>query len=326
MRKIVSCSVLAFLMVIAIRAQNKSVNKTATKPTQKTTIASLQLKTLEDSANYVIGISVVNFYRQQGVTNINSAIVTRAINDLIVGDKLLLDEVKAYNAMTTYLNKKNSPVSKTIVKPVQKNTTALLQLKTLEDSANYGMGLNAAYFYRQQGVARINSVIVKKACNDALTGKQLLLNDIQANNVMMTFLNGQQALKSKPNIDAGQNFLTENKKKQGVITTGSGLQYEVITQGTGPKPLINDTVVCNYKGTFLNGTEFDNSYSRGAPAEFGLTGVIKGWTEVLQLMPAGSKYKVYVPHYLGYGSGDYNGIPGGSLLIFEIELLRVKGK
>ncbi len=241
MKKIVSCSVLVFLMVIAIHAQNKTVNKTATKPPSKNTTQGLQLKTLEDSANYAMGMSVANFYRSQGITKINSAIVTRGLND-------------------------------------------------------------------------------------ALSGKQLLLNDMQANNCMMTFLNRQQALKSKPNIDAGQDFLTENKKRQGVVTTTSGLQYEVMKQGAGPKPLINDTVVCNYKGTFLNGTEFDNSYSRGAPAEFALTGVIKAWTEVLQLMPAGSKYKVYVPHYLGYGSGDYNGIPGGSLLIFEIELLSIKGK
>ena len=132
--------------------------------------------------------------------------------------------------------------------------------------------------------------------------------------------------KSKPTIEAGENFLASNKKKPGVTTTASGLQYEVLTQGTGPKPTLQDTVVCNYKGTFLNGTEFDNSYSRGTPAEFLLTRVIKGWTEVLQLMPVGSKYKVYVPYQLGYGGGDYQGIPGGSLLIFEIELLGIKGK
>jgi len=210
--------------------------------------------------------------------------------------------------------------------PVQKTSSPGIQLKTLEDSANYAMGMSIANFYRSQGITKINSSIVSKGINDALGGKQVLLNDDQANTCMMTFLNRQQELKSKPNIDAAQNFLAENKKRAGVVTTGSGLQYEVIRQGTGAKPLINDTVVCNYKGTFINGTEFDNSYSRGTPAEFALTNVIRGWTEVLQLMPAGSKYKVYVPHHLGYGSGDYNGIPGGSLLIFEIELLSVKGK
>jgi len=211
-------------------------------------------------------------------------------------------------------------------KPVEKNTTPPLQLKTLEDSANYAMGLSIANFYRQQGVTKINSTLVTKAINDAMSGKPTLLNDAQTSNVLMTYLNKQQMVKSKPNIDACNNFLTVNKSKQGVVTTASGLQYEVITEGSGPKPTVKDTVVCNYKGTFLDGKEFDNSYKRGTPIEFPVTGVIKGWTEVLQLMPAGSKYKVYVPYQLGYGSNDYNGIPGGSLLIFDIELLSVKGK
>ena len=216
--------------------------------------------------------------------------------------------------------------SNSVKKPVAKTTTTAVQLKTLEDSANYAMGLSIANFYRQQGVTKINSALVTKAINDAMSGKPLLLNDAQTSSVLMTYLNKQQMAKSKPAIDACNNFLAVNKKKQGVVTTTSGLEYEVITQGTGPKPTLKDTVVCNYKGEFIDGNEFDNSYKRGAPAEFPLTNVIRGWTEVLQLMPEGSKYKVYVPYQLGYGASDYNGIPGGSLLIFEIELLDVKGK
>ena len=188
------------------------------------------------------------------------------------------------------------------------------------------MGLSIANFYRQQGVTKINSTLVTKAINDAMSGKPTLLNDAQTSNVLMTYLNKQQMVKSKPNIDACNNFLAVNKSKQGVVTTASGLQYEVITEGSGPKPTVKDTVVCNYKGTFLDGKEFDNSYKRGTPIEFPVTGVIRGWTEILQLMSAGSKYKVYVPYQLGYGNNDYNGIPGGSLLIFEIELLSVKGR
>ena len=216
--------------------------------------------------------------------------------------------------------------SGTVKKPAAKNTTPPLQLKSLEDSANYAMGLSIANFYRQQGVTKINSTLVTRAINDAMSGKPTLLNDAQTSTVLMTYLNKQQMMKSKPNIDACDNFLATNKQKPGVITTSSGLQYEVLTTGSGPKPTLKDTVVCNYKGTFINGNEFDNSYKRGAPAEFPLTNVIRGWTEVLQLMPVGSKYKVYVPYQLGYGPSDYNGIPGGSLLIFEIELMSVKGK
>jgi len=216
--------------------------------------------------------------------------------------------------------------SNSVKKPVAKTTTPTIQLKTLEDSANYAMGLSIANFYRQQGVTKINSALVTKAINDAMNGKPTLLNDAQTSAVLMNYMNRQQMAKSKPNIDACNNFLAVNKTKQGVVTTPSGLQYEVITQGTGPKPTLKDTVVCNYKGEFINGNEFDNSYKRGTPAEFPLTNVIRGWTEVLQLMPTGSKYKVYVPYQLGYGPSDYNGIPGGSLLIFEIELMSVKGK
>ena len=215
---------------------------------------------------------------------------------------------------------------KQTVKPVPKIASSSLQLKTLEDSANYAMGLSVANFYKQQGVKKLNATIVSRAISDVMAGKPLLMNDAQANSCMMTYLNKEQMAKSKPTIQAGENFLAANKSKQGVITTASGLQYEVITQGTGPKPTLKDSVVCNYKGAFLNGTEFDNSYARGMPAEFAVTRVISGWTEVLQLMPVGSKYKVYVPYQLGYGPSDYNGIPGGSMLIFEIELLSIKGK
>jgi len=232
----------------------------------------------------------------------------------------------AFLGMIVIATYAQTSTTKKPVKPPVKTVTPALQLKTLEDSANYAMGMSVAGFYKQQGFSKINSAIVTKAINDVMSGKQAMLNETQANSAMMSYLNKEQMVKSKPNIDACENFLAGNKKKQGVVTTASGLQYEVITQGTGPKPTVNDTVVCNYVGTFLNGTEFDNSYKRGQPIEFPVTGVIRGWTEILQVMPVGSKYKVYVPYDLGYGPSDYHGIPGGSLLIFEIELLSVKGK
>jgi FKBP-type peptidyl-prolyl cis-trans isomerase FklB len=144
----------------------------------------------------------------------------------------------------------------------------------------------------------------------------------------MTLMNQKQEAKSKTTIVEGQKFLAQNKNKPGVQTTASGLQYEVITQGTGPKPTVNDSVEVNYVGTLINGNEFDNSYKRGQSITFLVTGVIKGWTEALQLMNAGSKYKLYIPYELAYGTNDVgNGsIPGGSVLVFEVELLRVVGK
>src|SRR6478609_4537056 len=199
--------------------------------------------------------------------------------------KIVTSSILVFTATLMYAQ--NSSVKKPVAKNTTTNTT--VQLKTLEDSANYAMGLSIANFYRQQGVTKINSTLVTKAINDAMSGKPTLLNDAQTSNVLMTYLNKQQMVKSKPNIDACNNFLAVNKSKQGVVTTASGLQYEVITEGSGPKPTVKDTVVCNYKGTFLDGKEFDNSYKRGTPIEFPVTGVIRGWTEILQVMPAGSK-------------------------------------
>jgi FKBP-type peptidyl-prolyl cis-trans isomerase len=111
-----------------------------------------------------------------------------------------------------------------------------------------------------------------------------------------------------------------------VITTASGLQYEIVTQGTGPLPALTDMVSCNYRGTFIDGAEFDNSFKTGKPVVFKVTGVIQGWTEVLQMMPVGSKWKLYIPYQLGYGPGKYNDIPGGSVLLFELELVGIQGK
>ncbi|HET9826124.1 MAG TPA: FKBP-type peptidyl-prolyl cis-trans isomerase, partial [Chitinophagaceae bacterium] len=246
------------------------------------------------------------------------------MSDDLAGQKLLVERDLAMTTMMKCISVQKDSTHKPVPKPVQKVTPGTL-IKTFDDSANYGMGLNAADFYKQQGVTRIKPTMVSAGINHAMSGKQLF-NDAVANNVMMIFLNQQQAAKSKPNIEAGEKFLAENKSKPGVMTTASGLQYEILTQGPGAKPMITDTVVCHYKGTFLSGTEFDNSYTRGTPAEFAVTGVIKGWTEVLQLMPVGSKYKVYVPYQLGYGLNEIPGIPGGSLLVFEIELLGIKGK
>ena len=128
----------------------------------------------------------------------------------------------------------------------------------------------------------------------------------------------------KKNIDAGKAYLATNKKRAGIKTTASGIQYEVLRDAQGPRPLATDTVVVNYAGTLLNGTEFDNSARTGKPIEFPLNRVIRGWTEGLQLMPVGSKYKFYIPYDLAYGLNDNGQIPGGSTLVFEVELLQIK--
>jgi len=204
--------------------------------------------------------------------------------------------------------------------PTTKTTTASTSvLKTHNDSLSYAIGLSVANFYRQQGI-KLNTAIVTKACNDVLEKKKPLLNDDQANLIFMCHSNPQICV----NVKEGEKFLAQNKKNPNVKTTTSGLQYEVVTAGTGPKPIATDTVVVNYKGTLTNGNEFDNSYKRGQPASFALNGVIPGWTEGVQLMSVGSKYKFYVPYKLGYGLNEMQAIPGGSVLVFEVELLDIK--
>jgi FKBP-type peptidyl-prolyl cis-trans isomerase FklB len=217
---------------------------------------------------------------------------------------------------------KTPPKTTTIKKtssPVKTATSSTSVLKTKNDSLSYAIGLSVVNFYRQQGI-KLNTAMVTKACNDVLTNKKPLLTDEQATLVFMCLSNPQICT----NVTEGENFLAKNKKNATVKTTPSGLQYEVISQGMGIKPGPADTVTVNYKGTLINGNEFDNSYKRGQPISFPLNGVIKGWTEGLQLMPVGSKYKFYIPYQLGYGLNDMQAIPGGSLLVFEVELLDVK--
>lgn len=211
-------------------------------------------------------------------------------------------------------------------KPATKPAAPVNPLKTLSDSASYAIGLSVANFYKQQGIANINTAAVSRAISDAMGGKTVLLTDNDANAVMMRYMNQAQEAKAAPTIKAGETFLATNKTKAGIKTTASGLQYEVIKEGTGPKPAATDTVVAHYRGTLLDGTEFDNSYNRGTPLTIEVGSVIRGWTEALQLMSEGSKYKLYIPHQLAYGTNDMGQIPAGSLLIFEVELLDVKGK
>lgn len=197
-------------------------------------------------------------------------------------------------------------------------------LKTLNDSASYAVGMSVANFYKQQGISKLNAAIVSQAINDILSGKKPLCDDNTANVIMNRYMSKLEEEKAKPVIIEGQKFLAQNKLRPEVKITPSGLQYEILKQGDGAKPSVNDTVVCHYKGTFLNGAEFDNSYNGGEPATFSVKGVIAGWTEGLQLMNVGAKFKFYVPYNLGYGVFDHGEIPGGSMLTFEIELLAIK--
>ncbi len=227
-----------------------------------------------------------------------------------------------------------APVAKT-GQAVKRTTQPVPTLKTQKDKVSYALGANLGTNLHKQSV-EVDTAIVLRGLKDALAGGKLLLTDDEARAVLtqlQTDLRNKQTEKIKEAADvnkkAGADFLDANRAKEGVVALPSGLQYKILTQGTGPKPTATDTVSCNYRGTLLDGTEFDSSYKRGQPASFPVNGVIKGWTEALQLMPVGSKWQLFIPAELGYGdrgADPRSGIGPGATLIFEVELLSIQDK
>ena len=192
------------------------------------------------------------------------------------------------------------------------------------DSASYSFGFKIAQGLKSDGVTTLNYELLSKAMKDVFNGDSTLLNDEQSSKAISVFLEAKSKEKNAAVIAEGKNFLEENKKKAGVTTLPSGLQYEVITAGTGPKPKAEDEVTVHYKGTLVSGKQFDSSYDRGEPITLQLNRVIPGWTEGVQQMSVGSKYKLYIPYDLGYGERGAGGdIPGYSTLIFDIELIKI---
>lgn len=212
-------------------------------------------------------------------------------------------------------------------------TAAPLVLKTQKDKVSYAIGRNIGGSMKKDSVD-IDPAIFMRGLKDALAGNKPLLSDEDAK-AALTALQADLRKHAEEKIAAlgaankaeGDAFLAGNKSKDGVVALPSGLQYKIIKEGTGPKPTASDQVVCNYKGTLINGTEFDSSYKRGEPATFPVGGVIKGWTEALQLMPVGSKWQLFVPADLAYGQrGPSPEIGPNSTLIFEVELLSIQPK
>ena len=206
-------------------------------------------------------------------------------------------------------------------------------LKTQKDKTSYAMGMNVGTGLRKQSID-IDPEILARGFRDAFSNGKTLLTEEEARTVLTQLQSDmrkkQQELAQQAgeaNKKQGLAFLEANKSKDGVVALPSGLQYKVLQEGTGPKPIATDSVVCNYRGTLLDNTEFDSSYKRGQPATFPVTGVIKGWTEALQLMPVGSKWQLFVPAELAYGERGAGGQIGpNATLIFEVELVSIQSK
>jgi FKBP-type peptidyl-prolyl cis-trans isomerase FklB len=212
-------------------------------------------------------------------------------------------------------------------------SAAPLTLKTQKEKFSYSLGMKMGQNLHKQSVP-VDPAILARGLRDGLAGGKTLLTDEEAQAAIMDVQNDmrkkqQEKMQEEGSVNKkeGDAFLAANKGKDGVVTLPSGLQYKIIKEGTGPKPTTNDTVMCNYKGTLIDGKEFDSSYKRGQPATFPVGGVIKGWTEALQLMPVGSKWQLFIPSDLAYGDrGAGADIGPGSTLIFEVELMSIEAK
>ncbi len=214
----------------------------------------------------------------------------------------------------------------------KKHTKSKVELKTFNDTISYIIGSDVGGNLKKNSI-EVNTDIFGIGLTNALNGSDSLFSVEKRQEIMTKFQKDvtakQQAIQASEGIKnkaIGQTFLDENKKKNGVVTLPSGLQYKVIVQGSGAKPSPNDEVTVNYEGKFIDGKIFDSSFDRKQTATFTLTGVIKGWTEGLQLMSVGSTYELYIPYDLAYGEKGFGQIPGSSTLIFKVELISIKGK
>jgi FKBP-type peptidyl-prolyl cis-trans isomerase FklB len=212
-------------------------------------------------------------------------------------------------------------------------TAAPLTLATTKDKLSYALGMNFGENLHKQSVA-VDTSIVVRGMKDGLAGGKTLMTEEEARTAITDLMAGlrkqheeQMQKAGEGNKKEGDTFLAANKSKPGVVALPSGLQYKILQAGTGPKPVATDSVVCNYRGTLIDGKEFDSSYKRGQPATFPVGGVIKGWTEALQLMPVGSKWQLFIPSELAYGPrGAGADIGPNATLIFEVELLSIQEK
>ena len=195
------------------------------------------------------------------------------------------------------------------------------------EKLSYALGLIIGNNLKGMNIEGLLTTEFTRAVEQVLNGEKTEMTEVQAQGLVQEFLREQQEAAGKAAREAGENFLAENAKREGVKVTETGLQYEVLTPALGIKPTPTDTVTCHYEGRLTDGTVFDSSYRRGEPASFPLQGVIRGWTEGLQLMSIGSKFRFFIPFDLAYGAQGAGGsIPPYAALIFDVELLGIEGK
>jgi FKBP-type peptidyl-prolyl cis-trans isomerase FklB len=257
---------------------------------------------------------------------------------LLMGSSSAQDSSAGATSKPAQSSSAQSSTSGTAKAPAKKTTTSTakpataLTLKTQKEKNSYALGMSIGSGLKRQGVGTaVDPALVSRGLRDAIgTGKTAMTEDEMRAALQQLRTQVQGAQEAKAHQEGavarkeGEEFLAANKAKPGVQTLPDGLQYKVVTEGTGPKPTASDTVTVNYRGTLINGKEFDSSYKRGQPASFTVGGVIKGWTEALQLMPVGSKWQLFIPTDLAYGDRGAGGDIGpGETLIFDVELISI---
>ena len=305
------------------------------------------LKNSVDSVSYAYGVSMteqglVQFMEQQGVIQSTSGIEYDYQMRIASADSTQKEVLqKEMNAKVDSINKINAPRLNQFIK-------GLTEAMGLEENSAYGNGLSIGVQFSQQMLPQFNEMLfgsdsTKSANKDqvlagiisALKNQELAISKMDATSMVQTAAEKAQAeqqmrqeedlkVQHQESIAAGDAFMAENGAKEGVVTLPSGLQYEIVRAGNGPIPTETDRVKVHYHGTLIDGTVFDSSVDRGEPATFGVNQVIAGWTEALKLMPVGSKWRLYVPYDLAYGSADRGTIKPFSNLIFDVELLGIE--
>ncbi|MBN9297462.1 MAG: FKBP-type peptidyl-prolyl cis-trans isomerase [Filimonas sp.] len=214
-------------------------------------------------------------------------------------------------------------------KPKPAGTTASTTapvLKTQIDSVSYAVAMSTAMFFKEKGVKQLNTAMIQRAFDDVMKKDKTILTTEQMQQCVVSYITKLSQENIAVNKKNGAAFLAANKAKAGVVTLPSGLQYQVVKAGTGTKPGKDDNVKVHYHGTLIDGTVFDSSVDRGEPITLNVSRVIPGWTEALQLMPVGSKWRLFIPSDLAYGDRDGQVIKGGSTLIFDVDLISIEPK
>ncbi|MEZ4884606.1 MAG: FKBP-type peptidyl-prolyl cis-trans isomerase [Chitinophagales bacterium] len=276
--------------------------------------AATALKTSQDSLAYSLGVDYAASLEGAEIKGLNTDAFSKALNDVLAGKELEVSETEVAQQVRDFVSKMRSPEAT----PEDKNIS--------DEKIAYAFGIDYGKNLQKSGLTDFNTAAFENAVKTSMAGDKtkLMIAAEDATALIQKEFSALQAKKGAENKVKGEEFLTANKAREGVTTTDSGLQYEIITEGTGPIPTAEDNVKVHYHGTLIDGKVFDSSVDRGEPASFPVGGVIRGWVEALQLMPVGSKWKLFIPADLAYGERGAGGDIGpNEALVFEVELLEI---